>query len=99
MLEAKIFLDEHDLYQEKPLDEYIIRYLMHHHIKGATVFRGSMGYGSHHHLHTSRKLGASDALPIMILCVDEAEKIRSVLPHIKDILSEGVITIQHVEQF
>lgn len=98
MLEVQIFLDEEDRYHGQPMHEHILRFLMHHKISGATMFKGVMGFGSHHHLQTPTKLGATDALPIVIVFVDEEKKIVALLPHLKDILSEGLIVAHRVER-
>ncbi len=97
MTEVMIFLDEDDVYKNEPTHEYIMRYLLHHNIRGASVFEAVMGYGKKHHLHRPRKIGGSDEESIMIIFIDEDEKIRAVLPHLKEILQEGLITLKHVE--
>ncbi len=98
MLEVKIFIDAEDMYDGKKLDDYILRYLMHHHIHGATVFQGSKGFGAHHHLNEPRQIAASDALPVMILFADEEQRIVQILPHLKEVVGEGLITIHKVER-
>jgi len=98
MLEVTIFLDEDDRYNNEPLHEYIMKYLLHHHVKGATVFSAIGGYGEKRHLHYPRKLGASDEGPLMILFIDEDEKINSVLPHLKEAVAEGMIVFKKVER-
>ncbi len=98
MLEISMFLDEDDLYEGQPMHEAIMRYLMHHGIMGASVFAASMGYGHRHHLHHRRGLGTVDERPIMIVFIDEASKVHSVLPHLKKILQDGLIVAKTVEQ-
>ena len=98
MLEVNLFLDENDLYEGKQMLEYIMRYLMHHSIIGASVFSAMMGYGHKHHLHHPQKIGNVDERPIVILFIDEEEKIRQVLPHLKQIIDEGMITVKKVER-
>jgi uncharacterized protein len=98
MLEVEVFLDDNDAFQGKPMYEYIMRYLMHHGIMGATVFSALMGYGHKHHLHHPRTLGNVDEGPLMILFVDEEARVREVLPHLKEIVKEGLITMKHVER-
>jgi uncharacterized protein len=98
MLEVNIFLDENDLHQNTPMHQYIMRYLMHHSIMGATLFTASMGYGHKHHLHSPAGLGAVDEGPMMIIFVDEEEKVRRVLLHIREIIKEGLITLKNVEK-
>ncbi|MEW5841735.1 MAG: DUF190 domain-containing protein [Bacteroidota bacterium] len=96
MLEVKIFLDEADVYEKRPLHEYIMRYLMHHNVKGASVFEAYEGYGRKHHLHHLKELGTVDESPLMILLVDEEEKVNSVLPHIKEVVNGGLIIASQV---
>ncbi len=98
MLEVQIFLDEEDQYRGKPMHEHILRFLMHHKISGATMFKGAMGFGSHHHLQAPTKLGTSDALPIVIVFVDDDELVTAVLPHLKEFVSEGLIVAHRVER-
>ena len=98
MLEVKIFIDTEDLYESSALHESILRYLLHHGIKGATLFRGVMGFGAHHHLHEPRRFAASDAVPMMIVFVDDEEIVRKVLPALKEMIAEGLIIAHTVEK-
>ncbi|HEY6953552.1 MAG TPA: DUF190 domain-containing protein [Bacteroidota bacterium] len=98
MVEVQIFLDEEDRHHGEPTHEHILRYLMHHKILGATMFKGTMGFGSHHHLQTPTKFGATDASPILIVFVDDDDRVTAVLPHLKEILSEGLIVSHRVER-
>ncbi len=98
MVEVTVFLDEADQFEGKPMHEHIMRYLMHHNIAGASLFSAMMGYGSKHHLHAPRKIGGMDEQPVMILFIDEEEKVRAVLPHLKEIVKEGLIVQRKVER-
>jgi PII-like signaling protein len=98
MLEVKIFIDTEDQYGDSTLHEAILRYLLHRGIKGATLFRGVMGFGAHHHLNEPRRFAASDATPMMIVFVDEEDRVRSVLPALKEMIAEGLIVANNVEK-
>lgn len=98
MLEIRLFLDEEDMHEGKRLDEYIMRYLMHHGIMGASVFPAVMGYGKKHHLHHTRTIGSADEGPLMILVIDEEEKLRAVLPHLKEVMRDGLVVAQRVDR-
>jgi PII-like signaling protein len=98
MLEVTIFLDEDDMINDQSLYQYIMKYLLHHHIRGASVFTAMGGYGAKRHLHYPRKIGAADEGPLMILAIDEEEKIRAILPHLKEVVAEGLIVLKKVEQ-
>lgn len=43
MLEVTIFLDEDDMVKDESLYQYIMKYLLHHHITGASVFAAMGG--------------------------------------------------------
>ena len=97
-MQVQIFLKEEDSYEDQPLFEHILRHLMHNKIVGATMFKGYMGFGASHHLLEPRKFAASDPLPVMIVFVDEETKVRDVLPHIRSVVSRGLITMHTVEK-
>ncbi|MDB5036268.1 MAG: hypothetical protein JWQ98_3509 [Chlorobi bacterium] len=99
MLQVQIFLDEDDTHDGKPMHEYLLRYLMHHDIRGATLFRATMGFGSQHHLHAPERLGALDERPLMITFVDEPFKVRPILPHFRELLTDGIIITHGVERW
>ena len=97
MLEVNVFCDEDDMYHDVKLYEHILRYLMHHEIGGATVFSALGGYGRKKHLHFPRRFGATDEGPLMILFIEQETKVRAVLPHLKEIVHEGLIVLKNVE--
>ncbi|HLP16536.1 MAG TPA: DUF190 domain-containing protein [Bacteroidota bacterium] len=98
MLELKIFIDEGDMYGGKPLAEHIMRYFMHHEIRGATIFAALAGYGHKHHLHSPKQIGNVDEAPLLIMAIDDEEKILKILPHIKDVIEEGLIVTSRVDE-
>ncbi len=98
MLEVTIFLDEDDMFNNESLHQYIMKYLLHHHIMGASMFAAMGGYGTKRHLHNPRKIGAADEGPMMILFIDDEEKVGVVLPHLKEIVAEGLIVLKKVER-
>ncbi len=98
MLEVSIFLDEDDRYEDKPLHEHIMRHLLHHNVRGASMFAAVGGFGVKRHLHHPKGFSATDEGPIMIVFVDEEEKVKSVLPHLKQIVNEGLIILKRAEQ-
>jgi PII-like signaling protein len=95
--QLSIYLNETDLSGELALCEVIVRRLLHLHIAGATVIRGVMGFGKHERVHRQRLFGVTDDRPILIVAVDEPEKIRQVLPEIRSLAPESLFTLQEVE--
>ena len=96
-LQLTIYLDETDMHKDMALYEMVVRRLLHLHVAGATVCRGIMGFGTHGQVHRQRLFGVSDDRPVMIIVVDREEKIREVLPEVKRLVKEGLITIAPVE--
>ncbi|MCX9083384.1 MAG: DUF190 domain-containing protein [Candidatus Methanoperedens sp.] len=66
-------------------------------ILGATVFRGFEGYGVNSILHTASILRLSEDLPIIIEAVDTAEHLEPVIPRIKKMAKDKLITIQDID--
>ena len=64
---------------------------------GATVFRGIMSFGATAHVHTVKFLELSGDLPIVIECVDAAEKIETLLPDLDAMIVGGLITLEKVD--
>ncbi len=98
MVEIKIFLDEGDRHEDGLMYEYIMRYLMHHNIQGACILPVFAGFGSKHHLHLPKSIGSVDEVPLVILFIDEDEKVNLVLPHLKEILKKNLIIKTSIEK-
>jgi PII-like signaling protein len=65
-------------------------------LAGATVLRGVEGFGAHSVVHKAKLLEMSTDLPIVIEIVDTGEKIRGLLPHLEQMVGEGMITMEYV---
>jgi len=55
-----------------------------------------MGFGAHSRLHTAKILRLSEDLPIVIEIVDAREKIDELLPHVDEMVEEGLVTLEKV---
>ena len=97
MIEVTVFFDEDDLYNNEPARDYLMRYLLHHDIRGASVFAATMGFGRKHHVHKPKTLGGIDEESVMLIFVDEEDKVRAVLPHLKEVVREGLIIMKKAE--
>lgn len=92
----RIFIGESDRWHGKPLYEAIVLKARELHLAGATVLRGPMGFGAHSRMHTAKILRLSQDLPMVIEVVDAEEKIEMLLPHIDEMVEEGLITTEKV---
>lgn len=94
----RIFIGESD--REKgtlrPLYEAIVHRARAAQLAGATVLKGPMGFGRHSLLHTSNLLELSTDLPIVIEIVDAEDKVRSFMPVVDELVTEGLVTLEAV---
>src|SRR5213076_388898 len=92
----RVFIGESDKFLYKPLYEAIVQKTRELGLAGATVLRGSEGFGAHSVVHRTGLLEMSSDLPIVIEIVDTEEKINLLLPHLEVMVVEGMITMEHV---
>jgi len=93
----RIFLGESDRWENLPLYEAIVLRAREHHLAGATVLRGPMGFGKASHLHTAKILRLSMDLPLVIEIVDSEEKINAFLPELEKMLCGGLVTLEKLK--
>jgi PII-like signaling protein len=93
----RIFFGEDDKFERRPLYEVIVIKAREAHLAGATVLRGSMGFGHSSRLHTTKILRLSQDLPIVIEIVDTEEKIRAFLPTLDAMMPSGLVTLEKVQ--
>jgi len=92
----RVFIGESDRWQHKPLYEAIVLKARELHLAGATVVRGSMGFGKSSRLHTAKILRLSMDLPVIIEIVDSEENIQSFLPALDEMIKGGLVTLEQV---
>ena len=93
---VRVFIAEEDTFKEIPLYKFILEWCMNNKISGATVFRGIAGYGHHKKLRQHFLFPKKD-LPIIVEIIEEPHKVEKVLlPFLKEVVKEGLITIETV---
>ena len=93
---VRIFVGESDRWHHQPLFEAIVLKARELGLAGTTVLRGAMGFGANSHLHTTKILRLSADLPIVIEIIDAEERINLLLPHLDEMVQEGLVTIEDV---
>jgi hypothetical protein len=93
----RIFVGESDRHDGRPLYEAIVLKARKLHLAGATVLRGSMGFGAHSRLHTAKVLRLSGDLPVVIEIVDSRKRIDELLAQIDHMIDDGLVTLERVE--
>ena len=95
----RIFLGESDRNGHQPLYEAIVLAARSNRLAGATVLRGSLGFGGRSRIHSAKILRLSEDLPIVIEIVDAHEKIEAFLPQVELMLGDGLVTLEDVRLF
>ena len=93
----RIFIEESDKHEGKPLFEWIILKARDMNIAGATVLRGVEGFGAHKELHTAKILRLSLNLPVIIEIVDTEDKIETLLEVINPAIKGGLATLENIK--
>ena len=92
----RVFIGSSDRFEGKSLHEAIVYKVRELGLAGATVLRGSEGFGAHSVVHKSSLLEMSTDLPIVIEIVDSKEKIQLLLPQLEKMVLEGMVTMEYV---
>ncbi|MDJ0848286.1 MAG: DUF190 domain-containing protein [Myxococcota bacterium] len=92
----RVFLGESNRAGRKPLYEALVLKAREMHLAGATVLRGSLGFGANSRLHTAKVLRLSGDLPIVVEIVDTPEKIDSFLQACDGMIDDGLVTLEKV---
>jgi PII-like signaling protein len=89
-----IYVGEDHQYHGTSVYAAILDYLFYRGVAGANVMRGIAGFGSDHHLHTTRILVLTENLPVRIEFIESPEKIAELLPKLQEMAGTGLIEIQ-----
>lgn len=87
----KIYVGENMRWGGKPLYQVLFFKLKDAGLAGVTVTRGIEGYGQLKAVHTARLLELSADLPMIVECIDYADRIDAVLPEIQPMVPRGLI--------
>jgi uncharacterized protein len=89
--------DARDEWHGRPLHEALVRVLEEHGIAGATVLSGVAGYGAHRGVHGKGLIGLPHDKPTAVIVIDSEAKLRGVLPTIRPMIVEGIVTLSDTE--
>jgi PII-like signaling protein len=89
-----IYVREDQRYHGNSTYAAILDFLFYRGISGATVSRGIAGFGSDHHLHTTRLVDLTQSLPVKIEFVESPEKVEEILPKLHEMAGTGLIEMQ-----
>jgi PII-like signaling protein len=92
----RIYINESDRADGRPLYEVIVREAREMGLAGATALRGIEGFGSNNRVHTVKILRLSEDLPIVVEIMDQADRIAAFLPKLDALVAEGMVTLENV---
>lgn len=93
----RIHFGEGDKWNGKPLHESIVAKCRELGMAGATVYRGIEGYGASTRIHHSSHWKFSKDAPVMVTIVDTEEQIEKLIPHLDEMVEDGLIAMSRVE--
>jgi PII-like signaling protein len=94
---ATIFLSESDHYRHHSLCNEIVERARRAGVDGCTVLRGIEGFAAGGTLHSARVLSLSDDLPLLVVAVDEPERIETFLADIDEVIGSGLVVVDDVD--
>jgi len=93
----RIYIGESDKWHGRPLSTALIERLHTEGLAGATVIRAVEGFGANSRIHTAHILRLSEDLPLVVECVDRADRIERVLPVVDEMVRDGMVTVADVQ--
>ncbi|MEU5522918.1 DUF190 domain-containing protein [Streptomyces sp. NPDC093250] len=96
-LRLTVFVGESDTWQHRPLYSEIVHRAHAAGLAGASVFRGIEGFGASSLIHTSRLLSLSEDLPVAVVVVDTEDRVRSFLPELDTLVTDGLVLLDRCE--
>lgn len=93
-----IYLNERDRWAGEPLYHALIQLAKTNGLSGATAIRAIAGYGESKKIYSYRWLELLHSLPIMVQIIDTEEQIQHFLPQVTKMVSNGLITLEKVQQ-
>lgn len=92
-----IYIGEDNRFGSQPLSMAILEYLRENDALGATVTRGIAGFGARSRIHTANILDLSADLPIRIEWVDVPTRVAHLMPGLRGMVEDGLITVEEVD--
>jgi PII-like signaling protein len=93
----KIYCDNTDTFNSKPLWEYILDKAKELNIRGATVYKAVAGIGSNKSMHRFDILNLSNTMPLVIEIIESKDKIDDFLEKLDINIKDTFISMQDVE--
>lgn len=90
----RIFVDEADRTGPQPTYTAVVDFLRARGVRGATVFRGIEGYGSHKRVHLAKVFAWIQNMPVVVEVVDDWTVLEPLLPELTRMVRDGLMTVE-----
>ena len=91
----RVYVNENDRYNGKPLYEAIVDRCRELQVAGVTVFRAIEGFGETAELHQHHVF--QNDQPIVLTIVERPEKTQQIIPVLEAMMNSGLIAVTDVE--
>ena len=95
-LRLTVLVGEGDVVGHRPLYTEIVHRAHAAGLRGASAFRGIEGFGSGSTVHTDRLLDLSGDLPVAVVIIDAADRIRAFVADSAELWGAALVTVEDV---
>ncbi len=95
--QLNIYIGKSDRWYHQPLYSALVGLARKRGIAGATVTQAITGYGKQTSCQTCELWELSADVPIVVTMIDSEEALAEILPYVKDMVRDGLVTLQDVE--
>jgi len=96
---VRIYVSESARSGGRPTSHALVERLLAHGFRGATVFRGVEGFGSHRRISVDWTPDAPGDLPMLIeVADDDLQRVRTFLATIDEVLADGLVTVERIQR-
>lgn len=96
-IRVTIYINEADQWQGRPMHLELLRFLAGEGCAGGTVLRAVAGFTRAAGVVTTSLVDTGGKLPLVIEYVDDAETVARVLPRLREMVGQRLITTEIVE--
>lgn len=96
---VRIYMNEQDLWEDKPLYIAVLEQLQRQGATGATVLQGVGGFGPGYRQRASNMGNPMGKVPLVIEWVERAERVTEILPSLDELVPEALITLEDIRVY
>lgn len=92
-----IYIGKSDRWYHQPLYAALVGLARKRGITGATVTQAIAGFGKQTSCQTCELWELSADIPVVVTMIDQEDALSEILPYVKDMVRDGLVTLQDVE--